>query len=288
MRRFERVRAPRVPPRVAAAQAGLGPDRSFVRKGRPAVKTTICRSLFNLTVAVALAPSAFAQGSPNVVLLGHMDKYPAIGYSDCWGYTAPDGREYALEGVQSGTSIVDITDPTQMAEIAFIPGPRSSWREIKTYQQFAYVVNESGGGMQIIDLSDLPNSATLVATYTGFSTSHNIWVDQPTGILYAEGNSAQPVRVLSLANPTSPVQIAFFGVECHDIFVQDDIAYISEGNHGSVGLYDVSNPAAAVRLRTVTLPPPAGYSHNAWASEDGRYLMTTEETTGKTVKMFDL
>jgi len=31
-------------------------------------------------------------------------------YNDCWGYTAPDGREYALLGVRTGTSIVDITE----------------------------------------------------------------------------------------------------------------------------------------------------------------------------------
>jgi choice-of-anchor B domain-containing protein len=234
------------------------------------------------------APPAHAQGTPNVVLLAHLDKYPAASYSDCWGYTAPDGREYALVGVQTGTSIVDITDPAKPVEVTFIPGPNSSWRDLKTFQHYAYVVNESGGGMHIIDLSLLPESASLVATYTGFTTSHNIWIDETTATLYAEGSGSQPVRVLSLADPTSPVQIGSFGVECHDVFVQDDIAYISEGNQGSVGLYDVSNPAAATRLRTVTLPAPSGYAHNAWASADGRFLMTTEETTGETVKMFDL
>jgi choice-of-anchor B domain-containing protein len=248
----------------------------------------LVRNVLGVCAVFGSASLAFAQGSPNVVLLAHVNQYQGTGYSDCWGYTAPDGREYALEGVRSGTSIVDITDPSMPREVTFIPGSFSTWREIKTFQQYAYVVNETGGGMQIIDLSGLPGSATLVATYTGFQTAHNIWTDEASATLYAEGNSAQPVRVLSLANPISPVQIGSFGIECHDIFVQNDIAYISEGNRSSVGLYDVSNPAEATRIGTVQLPPPAGYAHNAWASADGRYVMTTEETTGETVKMFDV
>ncbi len=114
----------------------------------------------------------YGQGSPNVILLDQLDQYP-VGYNDCWGYTQ-GGREYALLGVINGTSIIDITNSGSATEITFISGPSSSWKDIKTYQNFAYVVTESSGGMQIIDLSDLPNSATLANTDTGFSTSHNI------------------------------------------------------------------------------------------------------------------
>ena len=241
-----------------------------------------------LFMILCCAAFGFGQGSPNVLVLAHIDKYPAIGYSSCWGYTAPDGREYALEGVQSGTSIVDITDPSNIREVTFISGSLSDWREIKTYQHYAYVVNETGGGMQIIDLSNLPVSATLAATYTGFTTSHNIWIDAPSGILYAEGTTSQPIRVISLANPTSPVQLLTFGNHCHDIFVQNNILYVSEGSNGTWALYDVTTPTAPVLLGEVAAPAPAGFAHNCWPSADGRYLMTTEENTGETIKMFDI
>ncbi len=244
--------------------------------------------IFVFGMLSAFAAPSLGQGSANVVLLAHMDKYPAVGYSDLWGYTAPNGREYALEGAKSGTSIVDIADPNNLVEVAFISGPTSSWREIKTYQQYAYVVNETGGGMQIIDLSNLPVSATLINTYTGFTTSHNIWIDGPAGMLYAEGSSAQPIRVISLANPTSPVQVHTFGIECHDVVVQNNLLYVSEGNQGAWGIYNVSTPTAPMRLGTVNAPAPAGYAHNCWPTPDGNYLMTTEETTGETVKMFDV
>ena len=228
------------------------------------------------------------QGSSNVTLLAERNQYPSTGYSDGWGYTASDGREYALLGVKSGTSIIDITDTNNLREVAFISGNLSSWREIKTYQHYAYVVNENGGGMQIIDLSNLPNSASLAGTYTGFLTSHNIWIDSSAGILYAEGNSTQPVRVLSLSTPVSPVQIGFFGVECHDVYVQNNRAYVSEGNRGSVGIYDVTTPSSAVRLATVNLGASPGYAHNAWTTADANFLLSTEENTSKTVKMWNI
>jgi choice-of-anchor B domain-containing protein len=222
----------------------------------------------------------------NVTLIAHLNQYAATGYNDCWGYTAPDGREYALLGVKNGTSIIDVTTDDAV-EIAFIASDRSDWKDIKTYDSYAYAVNESGGGIQIIDLSDLPNSATLAATYTGLATSHNIFIDVENGILYAEGGGSGPVRVLSLENPENPVEIATFGVECHDIYVQDNKAYISEGNQGSIGIFDVSDPAAPNFVQRIHIPLP-GYAHNAWVTEEGSYLMSTEETQGKTVKLWDI
>lgn len=241
-----------------------------------------------LMALIILPAMILAQGSPNVPLLVNVNQYPSAGYNDCWGYTAPDGREYALLGVETGTSIIDITDAPTVTEIAFIPSSNSLWKDIKTYQHYAYVVTDANGnGMQIIDLSDLPNSATLVGTYTGFSTSHNIYIDITNAMLYAEGSSSQPVRTISLANPLSPTQISFFGIECHDVYVQDNKAYVSEGNSGSYGIYDVSNPNVPSLLQRLNVPS-AGYCHNAWVSEDGNYMMTTEETTGKTIKVWDI
>ncbi len=236
---------------------------------------------------VFLFVSSYAQsGSPNVPLLANFDNYHSTGYNDCWGYTAPDGKEYALLGILNGTSIIDISDPTNLNEITFIPGPNSTWKDIKTYQHYAYVVNETSGGMQIIDLSNLPGSAPLVSTYTGFSASHNIFIDEISGILYAQGSS-NPVRVISLADPINPIQLTSIGVECHDVFALNNILYVSEGNNGSIGIFDVSTPATPTLLQQLFIPS-AGYVHNAWTTEDGNFLWTTEETGGKTNKLWDI
>ncbi len=58
----------------------------------------------------------------NVTLLGHLNQYPSAGYNDIWGYADGSGNEYALLGVQTGTSIINITNPSNPVEIAFIPG----------------------------------------------------------------------------------------------------------------------------------------------------------------------
>ena len=236
---------------------------------------------------IALAGCDQPETSLNMTLLTHVNDYRSTGYNDVWGYTSPDGREYALLGVKNGTSIVDITNPQNSVEVAFIRSPHSDWQDIKTYQHYAYTVNESGGGIHIIDLQNLPGSAELVDTYEGFSTSHNIYIDEENGLLYAEGGGSKPVRILSLASPTNPQEIASFGIECHDVFVQDGRAYISEGNSGSVGVFDVSDPTAPALLERIHFPL-SGYVHNAWVDESNSYLISTEETQNKTVKLWDI
>lgn len=244
--------------------------------------------LASLLVAVGFGWNAAAaapfQGSPNVTLLDQVDDHGS--YNDIWGYWA-EGREYALLGVNNGTAIIDVTVAGNASEVAFISGPSSTWKDIKTYGNYAYVVTESSGGMQIIDLSNLPASASLAATYNGFSTSHNITIDEANGMLYAEGSSGAAVRTISLADPLNPVQVSTFGLSVHDVFARNDLVYCSEGSLGFVSVYDLSVQSAPLLLNNVVIQN-SGYVHNAWPTDDDNYLMTTEETTFKTVKLFDI
>ena len=91
---------------------------------------------------------AIKEASPqNVDLLGSLNPYPNLNYSDIWGYAA-GGREYALMGVTGGTSIIDVTNPAVPVEVSFIPGPLAppyEWRDIKTHLTYAYIVTEGTG-----------------------------------------------------------------------------------------------------------------------------------------------
>lgn len=243
--------------------------------------------LISVLAMAFFSNAAIAQGSPNVTLLANVNQYGSTGYNDIWGYTAPDGREYAFLGVLNGTSIIDITDPANPVEINFIPSASSTWKDIKTYQTYCYVVNETSGGIQIIDLSDLPNSANLITSSNVLSASHNLYIDEPAGILYAEGEGGLGVRIVSLADPENPVQVAGINGQCHDIYAQNDLLVVSEGTTGSFGFYDVSNPASPTFLQRLNVPA-GGYAHNAWFTADNNYMMTTEETSGKTVKHWDI
>ena len=87
--------------------------------------------------------------------------------SDIWGYRhEPTGVEYAIVGLNEGTSIVSLENPTSPAEIAYFPGTTSIWRDIKTWRTYAYVVNDDGGGMDIIDFGfgnpDLPTPQHVI------------------------------------------------------------------------------------------------------------------------------
>ncbi|MFQ5584264.1 MAG: choice-of-anchor B family protein, partial [Calditrichia bacterium] len=123
--------------------------------------------------------------------------------------------------------------------------------------------------------------------YSGFSTSHNISIDEANGMLYAEGTTSKPVRAISLADPLNPVQLSTFGVYCHDIYASNHRLYVAEGTYGTVGIYDVSNPQYPTLLQRFPIPA-SGYVHNTWANDSHQYLVTTEETPGKTVKLWDI
>ncbi|NNE44499.1 MAG: choice-of-anchor B family protein [Gemmatimonadetes bacterium] len=220
----------------------------------------------------------------------HSNWNARTGVNDCWGYTAPNGDEYALVGSTSGTSVINVTDPAVPYETGFIPGPSSTWRDIKTYSTYAYVTTEAGGGLEIIDLSDPENPADL-ANYTGgFTTAHNIYIDTTTARAYIAGSNlgSGGVRILDLSVPTAPVEIgswetAYF----HDVMVQNGRLYGSAIWADTIYVLDVSNPASVTVLGSKTGYPNA-FTHNAWVTEDDNYLMTTDELTGSACRMWDL
>jgi choice-of-anchor B domain-containing protein len=247
--------------------------------------------LSKILLLMSLSVTAlFSQGELNLQLLGTFNPRPASGYNDIWGYTAPDGSEYALLGVKNGTSVIAISNPSNPVEIGFIPSNNSTWKDIKTFSHYAYVViDQTGNGLQIIDLSNLPNNVSLVNTYTGngFASSHNIYIDEDAGILYAQGGGG--VRVISLADPVNPIQLTVINApSVHDVYASDGKLFVSEGWNFSYSIWDVSNPATPY-LTGRFFTPSSGYAHNAWATEDNRYVMTTEEVpANNTVKMWDI
>ena len=90
--------------------------------------------------ALTAAPLA-AQGN-GVTLLANVDDGSA--YNDIWGYTAPDGREYAIIGTTDGTHFYNCTNPSSPVHVGFINGNNSDWRDMKTYDEYCYIVSEGG------------------------------------------------------------------------------------------------------------------------------------------------
>ncbi len=260
--------------------------------------TSFLLVLAALPALIGAGDPASAQVNPpeNVVLLKNLDRGDT--YSGNWGYTAPDGTELAISGTTTGTAFIDATDPANAYEVAFIPGPNSTWREMATLGNYCYIVTEAtGAALQVVDLSN-PLSPALVATLNPpsffYATAHEIKADPTTGFLYVCGTSpgsGQPSRGLVIldcnASPTNPTLRGDWNVNyVHDISIKDGRAYAASIYDGIVYVLDVTNSGTPPILAQWTYPQAS--THNTWPSADGRYLVTTDEVTGFGIKIWDV
>ena len=119
--------------------------------------------------------------------------------SDVWGWTDPEtGREYAILGHHDGTAFFDLGDPADPVYLGTLPTQTvgSSWRDIKTYADHAFIVSEAGGhGMQVFDLIQLrsvtapPVVFAETAHYGDFGSAHNLVINEETGYAYGVGTN---------------------------------------------------------------------------------------------------
>lgn len=246
----------------------------------------LCCIIFVVTVS----PSAVAHGqvSHQMNLLGQVDAYPQ--YSDVWGFTDELGQEYALLGTNAGTSVINVTAPATAYETGFFPGPSSTWRDIKTFGDYAYVVTEGGGGMLILDLTD-PENPTSAGSFVGFSSAHNIYIDVANARAYPCGTDVNGTQILDLTNPTAPLNIGNYTTRyVHDLYVRNNIGYMAEINDVAFSIVDLSDPVLPVD--PVVLAGPQTYAgaktHSTWLSDDGNTMFTTDEVLGGHLKIWDI
>lgn len=236
-----------------------------------------------LVLALGIPQVAVAQAFWNTELLGSFKRGSRDVYAAVWGYTAPDGTEIAIIGSADGTSFIDATNPRVLAEVQFVRGPTSIWREMQTHGHYAYIVTEGGGGMQIVDLVD-PHNPVLVNTYdASFSTAHTIHIRD--GFAYVNGTN-RGLRILDLADPVHPVEVGVWDTRyTHDSFVRGDILYTCNINSGGFTSVDVSDKAHPQELAFTQYNGP---THNAWSTEDGNFLLTTDEVDGGHLRIWDV
>lgn len=214
----------------------------------------------------------------NTHLLAQINSYP--GYSGLWGYTAPDSSEYVILGCFTGTSIVNITDSSNIHEVDFVPGVNSGWREMKTYSHYAYVVSEgTNSRLQIIDLQYLPDSVSLVQSwgYTGFTQAHNISQSGP--YLYISGGNASPnggMQIIDITDPVNPIRRGNNTVRyVHDSRVVSDTIWGTNINNQKISIMngvDKDNVTEIRNFNTLQSMP-----HNLAFSPDRKFIYVTYE-----------
>jgi len=244
------------------------------------------KAIHILTLCLFLSTNLLSQS--DLELLGKKTYTSAI--SDVWGYNAPDGSEYALVGVINGLSIVDVTEPSAPVEVQFISGASIIWRDIKTFKNYAYVINEAANGVLIVDLQFLPDSVQHVnyqkAGNNTYNTAHNLYIDE-FGFMYIVGHNIDPGGVLIYDLNDSPMEPKLVGTYnrsyVHDVYVRNNIMYTSEG--ANFAITDVSDKT---NLQVLGSQGTYGYTHNAWLSDDSTTLFTTDETAGTWVVAWDV
>jgi choice-of-anchor B domain-containing protein len=226
--------------------------------------------------------------------------------NDIWGWTDPSsGKEYVLMGQTNGTVFVDISNPASPNIIGRLPsqtGNASAWRDIKVYQNHAFIVadNNTGHGMQVFDLTRLRGvnnpveMITADAVYNGVSSAHNIVINEETGFAYivgargASNNCGQGgLHIVNIQDPKNP---EFAGCFDSDGYTHDAQCVIYNGpdqqyqgmeicfnaNENTVTVANVDDKEDT-KLISKKGYSQSAYSHQGWLTEDHQYFISNDE-----------
>lgn len=237
-------------------------------------------------------------------LLGRfsLNGFSASAGNDIWGWTdTTTDKEYALVGLNNGTAFVDISDDENLIYLGKLPTATSSssWRDIKVYQDHAFIVSEaSGHGMQVFDLTRLRNVANPPETfdtdgqYSGFGNAHNIVINEETGFAYAVGTDRNDafgggVHFINIQDPVNPTAAGGYGANgyTHDAQVitynGPDTDYTGKeifigANEDKVAVVDITDKNNPTEITTIQYSNTS-YTHQGWFTEDQRYFILGDE-----------
>ncbi len=225
--------------------------------------------------------------------------FGASNANDSWGWTDPqDGTEYALVGVDNGVAFVDISDPVNPLYLGKLPTHTSSslWRDVKVYNNYAFVVSEAGGhGMQVFDLTRLrdvtnaPETFTEDAHYSGFGSAHNVVINESAGYAYGVGTSTfnGGPHFVDISDPLNPVGAGGYslGDYSHDgqvvTYNGPDTDYTGHeiyigSNETVVVIADITDKSNPVTISTIGYTNIA-YTHQGWFTDDHKYFILGDE-----------
>ena len=235
-----------------------------------------------------------------------------VNLSGSWGWTDPvTGHDISIIGRTDAAAFVDVTDPVHPRYLGDLPRTKganmSSWREIKTYKNYALIVSDGSGdhhGIQIFDLTRLrkvktPQRFTEDAHFDAGSI-HDIAVNEGSGFAYAVGTASGGERcgggslMVDMHDPLKPKFAGCFadvgtgrsrGGYTHDIqcvmYHGPDKRYTGHeicmaSNETTVSIQDVTDKQHVKVLSHADYPTP-GYTHQGWFTEDQRHWYLDDE-----------
>ena len=245
----------------------------------------------------------FSQNSYNMGLIGTYEWNSTEG-NDIWGWVDPvDGGEYALVGLNDGFACVNVSSPSNPTLEFHIADLNSTWRDVKTWGNYAYVTTEAHANLLIVDLTDMTGGTYWhVSNFTNpttgatveFTAAHNLYIDE-NGICYIFGassntasNPSDGVIFLDVdANPIAPHYLGEWDEHyVHDGMARGDTMYVGAIYSGDLFVVDVSNKANPQNMGSHSTPN--AFTHNGWVSDDGNYVFTTDEQSGAYLAAYDI
>jgi choice-of-anchor B domain-containing protein len=232
--------------------------------------------------------------------------------NDNWGWTDPvTKREIALIGRSDGTSFVDVTDaanPRYLGDLPKTKGqPSAAWRDMKVYKDHVFIVADNSGehGVQVFDLTRLRNVRTPQVftpdlTYDRINSAHNIVSNVESGFMYVVGASGGGetcgggYHMIDVREPKKPKFAGCFGDPrtgiagtgySHDaqcvMYRGPDPKYQGReicigSNETMISIADLTDKKAPVAISRASYPNNA-YAHQAWLTDDHRYLFLNDE-----------
>lgn len=262
-------------------------------------------------IAVVVCNTSYSQNyqSQNTTLLSHWDNpnqliYTQLHnqkYNGCWGWTDTiKNKEYAIVGSITGTYFIDVTDPYNPIQRAYLAvGSDSSFavnREIKTYSHYAYITPG-----QIVDMQYLPDSIHVVND-TFPHIAHTLYIDEANKRLYLTGvnsyvlgqNESSPLKVFDLTNPLNPTLLRSIKTDypnllsgSHDCFARNDTIYLSDAVNGYF-VFTQNDTLPFNLIGSMTNYPNQGYNHSSWLTDNSKYAVLCEESPKNVIKILDL
>ncbi len=234
-------------------------------------------------------------------LMSHisLSEFSATSGNDSWGWTDPStGKEYAIMGLDNGTAFIDISNPTEPVYLGKLVSetPPALHRDIKVYQNYAFVVSEAEGhGLQIFDLTKLrsitnaPVTFEADATYNEFEHAHNIVINETSGFAYVVGSNSfgGGPHIINIQNPLNPIFAGGYDLDgySHDAQVVtyngSDTDYTGKeiyigSNENIIAIVDVTDKSNPKNISTF-IYDNVGYTHQGWLTGDQKYFLVGDE-----------
>jgi hypothetical protein len=186
----------------------------------------------------------------------------------------------------SGTTIVDVSDPSHPKIIVHIPGyPGAESRAVQVLEKFHdgrdYLLRNQESreftGFEVWDISDR-SRPRRISTIGPLQAAHKSWWDRKTGFAYLSGTSpgwrGQHLIVYDLKNPHKPRFVSSWGLpgqkpgateasskSLHHPVISGNRAYLSYLFGGDVVILDISDPYSPKEVAHLNFSPPFSGTH---------------------------